>query len=59
MSFRLWFLLVAKAMYIGGVYDTWVQVVTFVSLLPYFKPYRNLWLCIPFHLVEMVGCISK
>jgi hypothetical protein len=24
MSFRLWFLLlVAKAMYIGGVYDTW------------------------------------
>jgi hypothetical protein len=35
MSFRLWFLLlVAKAMYIGGVYDTWAQVVvTFVSLL--------------------------
>jgi photosystem II CP43 chlorophyll apoprotein len=48
-------LLVAKAMYIGGVYDTWVQVVvTFVSLLPYFKPIVILVMYSVLHLVEMV-----
>jgi hypothetical protein len=59
MSFTVVLLLVAKAMYIGGVYIFGLQVVTFFHYYSYFKPHRNLLLYSVLHLVEMVGCISK
>jgi hypothetical protein len=40
-------LLVIKAMYVGGVYDTWAPGGGDVRLIkPYIKPTCNFWLCI-------------
>jgi hypothetical protein len=42
-------LLVAKAMYLGGVYDTWAPGGGDVRLLqPNIKSNCNFWLCFPF-----------
>jgi hypothetical protein len=52
------FLLVAKAMYLGGVYDTWAPGGDVRLLQLNIKPIFLVMYSV-LHLVEMVGCICK